>query len=146
MPSVTPQKLCLAVAKHAKGMGQYRRVCYVVVNIDSGRIEHVDNHFRTATEAKKHARKFGLNGYFYPIYERKMPIREFFPSATQIMKFLSQGAFVFFFAGTAASSRKNPHTTPAPKPIMAVRPPAEVLEPGLAQLREQVRCACAACA
>lgn len=98
MRNVTPQKLCLAVARHAKGLGQFRRVCYVVVSIDSGKIEHVDNHFRTATDAKKHARKFGLNGYFYPIYEQKNPTREFFPSANQIMKFISHGAFVVFFA------------------------------------------------
>jgi hypothetical protein len=106
MRSVTPQKLCLAVAKHAKGMGQYRRVCYVVVSIDSGKIEHVDNHFRTATDAKKHARKFGLNGYFYPMYERKEPIREFFPSANQIMKFISHGAFAVFVGLPIVHTRK----------------------------------------
>ncbi len=96
MPSVTPQKLCLAVARQARNMGEYRRVCYVVVRIDEETMEHADNHFRTATEAKKHARKFGLQGYFYPMYERKGPKREFFPSARQIMSFMSRGAFMFW--------------------------------------------------
>jgi hypothetical protein len=93
---VTPQKLCLAVARHARNMGEFRRVCYVVVRIDEGKMEHVDNHFRTVKEAKKHARKLGLSGYFYPMYEREAHKREFFPSARQILNFIARGAFMFW--------------------------------------------------
>jgi CheY-like chemotaxis protein len=102
---VTPNKLNLAVSKHARQQG-YSRVCFVVVKIEAGRICHTGQHFPTVAAAKLYARSQCGGGYFYALNQRQTPGRtELFPSLEQVQYYLDNVCFKL--AGTQTSSRSS---------------------------------------
>jgi DNA-binding response OmpR family regulator len=91
---VTPNKLNLAVSKHAKTFG-YSRVCFVVVRLEAGQVAHTDQHFATASAAKHYARNHCQNGYFYTLNQRQTAKgTELFPSLEQVQNYLDHGSFL----------------------------------------------------
>jgi CheY-like chemotaxis protein len=90
---VTPNKLNLAISKYAKQYG-YKRVCFVVVKIQAGRVYHTGQHFSTGRAAKLYARNQCGSGYFYSLNQRQASGRtELFPSLEQVQNYLDNGSF-----------------------------------------------------
>lgn len=90
---VTPNKLNLAVSKHARSNG-YARVCFVVVKLEDDKVVHTGKHFSTVAAAKKFARTECNNGYFYSLNERQTAGRaELFPALEQVQHYLDFGSF-----------------------------------------------------